>query len=138
MGKTFRAYSLTIFAICVLGLLGSAAYGQDKDGDHHRGIVQDWSAHHLAYARYGSLKALLAAQEDPRAIDAWQAAFRRDWNRWKHGTSTQITEHRDWSINLGSGGTAASMYPSKYNFSPTATPDCTNDFIVYPINVAGT
>jgi len=142
LGKTFRAYSLTIFAICVLSLLGSVAYGQDRDNDkgrdHHRGIVQDWSGHHMAYARYGSLKALLAAQQDPRAITAWEDAFRKDWNRWKHGTSTQVTEHRDWSINLGSGGTAASMYPAKYNFSPTATPDCTNDYVVFPINVAGT
>ncbi|MGD0906501.1 MAG: hypothetical protein ABSA96_02895 [Candidatus Acidiferrales bacterium] len=139
MGKTFRAYSLTIFAICVLGLLGSAAYGQDKDGDYHRGIVQDWSGHHVAYARFGPLKSLLAAQEDPRAIDAWQAAFRKDWNRWKHqGPRTETTEHRDWSIGLGTGSTAASMYPAKYNFSPTATPDCTNDYVVFPVNVAGT
>jgi hypothetical protein len=137
LGKTIRA--LTLFAICALTLLGSAAYGQEKDGDHHRGIVQDWSGHHVAYARFGPLKSLLAAQEDPRAIDAWQAAFRKDWNRWKHqGPRTVTTEHRDWSIGLGTGTTAASMYPAKYNFSPTATPDCTNDYVVFPVNVAGT
>lgn len=137
MGKTFRAYSLTLFAICVLSLLGSVAYGQDKDGDHHRGIVQDWSGHHLAYARFGSLKALVAAQEDPRAIDAWQAAFRKDWNRWKHGTNTKTTEHRDWSISLGTGSMGASMYPAKFNFSPTATPSCANDFVVYTVDTPG-
>jgi hypothetical protein len=73
----------------MLGIFGSAAYGQEKSRERHRGLVQDWSGHHVTYARVGSLKALLAAQEDPRAVDAWQAAFRKDWNRW-----TEHENHR--------------------------------------------
>jgi hypothetical protein len=132
--------------MCVLSLFGSVAYGQDKDGDHHRGIVQDWSGRHLAYARFGSYKSLIAAQEDPRAIDAWQDAFRKDWRRWKRHERKEHhpwdappeTEHRDWSISLGGGSTAASMYPAKFSFDPAATASCANDFIVYPVNVVGT
>jgi hypothetical protein len=29
------------------------------------------------------------------------------------------------------------MYPAKFGFDPTATPDCTNDFVVFPVNIAG-
>ena len=30
------------------------------------------------------------------------------------------------------------MYPAKFTFNVNATPDCTNDFVVYGLNVAGT
>ena len=29
------------------------------------------------------------------------------------------------------------MYPAKFTFDITAAPDCTNDYIVYPVNTAG-
>jgi hypothetical protein len=50
---------------------------------------------------------------------------------------------RDWSNVLG-GGTSSlggsgipGVFPAKYNFNITATPSCTNDFVVYPTNAAG-
>ena len=50
---------------------------------------------------------------------------------------------RDWSNVLG-GGTSSlggsgvpGVFPAKYNFDITATPNCTNDFVVYPTNAAG-
>ncbi len=44
---------------------------------------------------------------------------------------------RDWNINLGTTGTANSMYPAKYTFNPAATPSCTADFIVFPVAANG-
>ncbi len=38
---------------------------------------------------------------------------------------------------LGAGGTSAAMYPAKFSFDVNAAADCTNDFIVYPINAVG-
>jgi hypothetical protein len=29
------------------------------------------------------------------------------------------------------------MYPAKFGFDPNATPDCTNDFVVFSVNIAG-
>ena len=43
----------------------------------------------------------------------------------------------DWSIYLGSAGTAASMYPAKFTFDVTVAPSCANDFVVFPVNAAG-
>jgi hypothetical protein len=41
---------------------------------------------------------------------------------------------RDWSIYLGTGGTAETMFPAKFSFDVNATPSCTSDFIVFPVN----
>lgn len=46
------------------------------------------------------------------------------------------TIHGDWAVTLAGGagtGPAPGMYPAKFSFSTTATPDCTNDFVVFPI-----
>jgi hypothetical protein len=42
--------------------------------------------------------------------------------------------NKDWSVSLGAGGVAAGMYPAKYVYDVNAAPDCTNDFVVFPIN----
>ena len=58
-------------------------------------------------------------------------------------SSPQNDVNRDWSISLGTGGVAPSMYPAKFTFNIGAAPTCTAvspavpDFAVYPVNVAG-
>jgi hypothetical protein len=44
---------------------------------------------------------------------------------------------RDWSIYLGTAGTAPAMYPAKFSFDVTQKPSCANDYIVYPIAATG-
>ena len=43
----------------------------------------------------------------------------------------------DWSVNLGSGFVAPSTFPAKFNFDTNGTPSCTNDYVVFALNVAG-
>jgi hypothetical protein len=133
--------------------LGLTAYGQDRDrrervGDgradqrieHPNGIVQDWSHRHVLYPRVGPIRNLIAVQNDPRALHSWQEAWRREWRRGRYtrrGRGQQVTLHPDWSISLGIGTTAPAMFPAKYTFDSSATPDCTGDFVAYAVNVAG-
>jgi hypothetical protein len=150
--KEFSPFRFAACALCLLSLFASRANAQDKDQkqDHPNGIVQDWSRHHLAYPRFGPIQSIIAVQHDPRAILSWQEAEREDWHRAKdrdedrdgdgdhrhsHGTPSGV--HRDWSIPLGLETTAPAMYPAKYTFYLTAAPSCSTDFIVYPVNVAG-
>lgn len=45
---------------------------------------------------------------------------------------------RDWSISMGPAGRGSpGVFPAKYNFDITATPSCTDDFVVYPTSAAG-
>ena len=158
MRKEFSPFRFAVCALCLLSLFALRASAQDGDHEqdkdhqqaHPNGIVQDWSRHHAVYPRVGPIQSLIAVQHDPRAILSWQEAEREDWHRAKdrdgdrdgdgdhrhsHGTPSGV--HRDWSIPLGLGTTAPAMYPAKYNFYVSATPSCSTDFIVYPVNVAG-
>lgn len=143
MRNRFSKYVFTVIAISALSLIGSAAYGQDRNSDHgsdhHQGLVQDWSGHHVNYSRMGPRDSIIAAQRDVRALDSWAASIRKDPTRWHFGqrVSSGTTQHRDWSISLGGGSINATMYPAKYTFDPNATPNCSTDFIVYPVNIAG-
>ena len=45
--------------------------------------------------------------------------------------------HRDWAFSLGTGTVAENMSPAKFTWNINATPNCTSDFAVYGLNVAG-
>ncbi len=110
------------------------------------GLVQDWSTHHAVFPRNGPLSAMLAAQHDPRAFYSWRVAALdavRTTSASAAQTETAVDErhranlrmsNRDWSISLGSAGTAGAMYPAKFTFDINATPSCANDFVVFPAN----
>jgi hypothetical protein len=146
-------------ALAALGVLAYSALpgrAQDRDRFEDRskaqrnGIVQDWSRRHVAYPRVGPIKSLIAVEHDPRAVLSWQAAAREDWHRARRNwhfrdrvsdngqnAAAPNAIHRDWSIGLGNGSTAPAMFPAKFGFDPNATPDCANDFVVFPVNIAG-
>ena len=168
MRKEFSPFRFAVCALCLLSLFALRASAQDRDHEqdkdhqqaHPNGIVQDWSRHHAVYPRVGPVQSLIAVQHDPRAILSWQEAEREDWHRARdrregdgdgdgdgdhrhsHGAPSGV--QRDWSISLGSGTTAAAMYPAKYTFDINATPNCVAgigvsipDYVVYPVNVTG-
>jgi hypothetical protein len=150
VGKTFSASPVPLCFLCVFGLFGCSSNGQSlitnlpgeqpaaQPTEHANGIVQDWSMHHLVYPQIGEINSLIALQNDPRAILSWQEAERQRFNRARaprHFFGQQV--HQDWSISLGTGGMAANMYPAKFTFNVNAAANCATDFIVYPVNVAG-
>src|SRR5438552_3752448 len=120
---------------------------------------QDWSTRHVLYPRYGTLAALEAARQDPRAQLHWRevdqqtqasrfAAAQRQLHslllfrfprtgpgRFPSRGSTDL--HGDWNISLGGGSTAAGQFPAKFSFDTTVAADCTNDFVTFPVNVNG-
>lgn len=140
-----RIYPAFGTAVCFLGILfifGLRAYGQDIEQRkaHPNGIVEDWSRRYAVYPRVGPIHSLIALRNDPRAVLSWQEAARKDWHRWRiphRDRPPQSSFHTDWSISLGMGSTAPAMYPAKFSFDVTATPDCANDFVVFPVDVSG-
>jgi hypothetical protein len=46
--------------------------------------------------------------------------------------------HRDWAVTLGTGTVAENMYPAKFTFNPIGSPNCSTDYAVFGLNVAGT
>ena len=54
-------------------------------------------------------------------------------------TSASFSDpHRDWSVALGTGRINFDQYPAKWQADPTAVPNCTTDFVIMALNVAGT
>src|ERR1700760_1955133 len=109
--------------------------------------VRDWSNRHAIYSRTGTAQALELARRDPRALASWAefdrgeaqrrlnsfaARFRIGTRRFPQRASSPI--QRDWAINLGTGGTAETMFPAKFSFDINAIPSCTNDFVVFPVH----
>jgi len=90
------------------------------------------------YPLNGTAARMAVAQRDPRANFNWfehapkPIRFQPRRPAWARPAFS-----RDWSINLGTGGTAANAYPSKFTFDITAAPSCTNDYVIYPVNVMG-
>lgn len=99
------------------------------------------------------MAAIRAASQDPRAWIAWRAgqsegrrlADADDRRPFDPARFRPVHEprrsslSRDWSIYLGTNGTApADVFPAKFTFDITATPNCANDYIIYPINAPGT
>lgn len=104
--------------------------------------IFDWSMRHAIYPRTGPMDKMMAAQQDPRAFMIWRHQLGRRF--WRHGrsgpgggTTSSTGTHPDWSIYLGSNGTAPAMFPAKFNFDVNAAPSCPNDFLVYPVNASG-
>lgn len=112
---------------------------------------QDWSTRHTIYSQTGTSAALEAAHSDPRAIFRWREVAQREFQQpqfrnfavfgrrppRRFPTRFADAVQRDWSIYLGAAGTASAMYPAKFSFDVTLPPDCVKDFVVFPVNAAG-
>jgi len=63
-------------------------------------------------------------QEPPRVFKVAGKQLHADW---EEGEDTPGSDY----------GVAPDQYPAKYTFAPIGTPDCTNDFVVFPIDGPG-
>ncbi len=107
------------------------------------GLVNDWSDRHLVFSNPGTERdaiwngthdSWLKVVNDPRYI---MQQIKR--NTPSHGQSFGAPGvHRDWAVSLGAGQVAQNMYPAKFTWDINATPNCTNDFVVYGLNHTGT
>jgi hypothetical protein len=119
---------------------------------------QDWTTRHVLYPQFGTSRTLDTARNDPRALFRWREVEQRQQAprfippnqmrdylffrfRGRHTipfpTRGAADIHADWNISLGGGSTGEAQFPAKFSFNTTAPTDCTNDFVVFPVNVAG-
>jgi hypothetical protein len=155
-----RHYSIIVLLLCGFSV---AAQSQNQA---HVGRVSDWTFHHLVVSGGATPANLEAAKAEPRILfrlterdpslihdGVLRAPAPRDPGsriplspRPRRiiidGTNVNKMKHRnlklDWSLSLGTGSVAPSMFPAKYNFDINGTPSCANDFAAYGLNVAAT
>ena len=152
--------NFSLVSCLIVGVLSSAAPAQLNPG--HVGRVTDWSSHHLVVSGGPSAANLKAAETEPRIL--FQLAD-RNLVRVKNGglrfspavpdsvieqirsqddadgsltpTIKRSLMHRDWSVSMGTGNVSLSKFPAKYSFNINNAPNCTADFAVFALNVAG-
>jgi hypothetical protein len=130
-----------LFAACLVFLPGLPLSGRWAEADLRPvGEFLDWSTRYVVHPQVGPMAAMLAIRQDPRALFSWRTRLTRtspDMDLHFKGKKLHFVIHRDWSINLGTAGTAIGMYPAKYTFDITKPPSCANDYATYPVNATG-
>jgi hypothetical protein len=152
-----RALDFVAAALVVFGLVQIAR--AQRSGDRIS-VVSDWSDHHVVFSHPDSLERSLRLQAEPRY---WFQTLRRDprsfgrVNEFEEKESeldefdgdrkkSRIEFHRDWGQSLGANGSTGvplsgvnwyPVWPAKYAFDITAAPNCSNDYVILPTNLAG-
>jgi len=115
-----------------------------------RGEMNEPRAVSNSRATFDDREAIEARRFENSANDGPGADWARDPFRFRggpwHGPERAVSFERDWGTSLGAGGSTGvpvngttwfPVYPAKFSFDTTATPDCTKDFVVFPTNLAG-
>ena len=129
-------------------LLASPRVGQSENV----GMPTDWSHRHLIFSKPANAEELTRASQDPRYWQQWSRLnISRELSQQAKGAleSSPLTQSgkagskmgRDWSQNLGSGGTVgAGNFPAKYSFQITSA-NCGNttssDYVVFSTGLSG-
>jgi hypothetical protein len=109
-------------------------------------LATDWSHSHLIFSRPGSPERLARVSKDPRY---WQQIQRREQALMMPASTVGDAAapapikwrgkklRRDWSQDLGGGGSVgAGNYPARFAASRT-TASCTADFVVFSTGLLG-
>jgi len=120
----------------------------------HIGVPQDWSERHVIFTRDGLARHPELIGREPRvthqAMQRWQGPNRDALtpDALNHDALKQVDleqapkkrkvgPKRDWNITPFGANLDTNMFPSKFSFDPAAAPDCTNDYVVFGLPVAG-
>jgi len=152
--NTFRTTISRVlgYVVIVIGT-GTAVPTSAQNG---QGFPDDWTHHHVVFSNPGTFEEALKngaydrwasivtdpryrIQQMKRAATAAPAVGESD------GASGGDAAHgkplvTDWTVTLSAtlnSGVALEMYPAKYTFAPVGSPDCVNDYVVFPITAAG-
>jgi hypothetical protein len=125
----------------------------------HVGVVDDWTHHHVIFANPGTLQDAMMQGRRPeweRVVNdpRYRMQLIKRHSPWagqagipnisfpREGDPVfpivrKSALHGDWAVTLGSSNDSVAIgkYPAKYTFAPIGTPDCTNDYVVFPIKV---
>ena len=120
------------------------------------GLADDWTHRHVVFTHSDSPEVVEAMRHDPRF---WLQQLKRGGAQspeapellrsaplapsgigpvmpWPRGPRPQ-RNRVDWNVSLGASGArvADGMYPAKFTFAPIGAPDCTNDFVVFALDL---
>jgi hypothetical protein len=131
--------------LLLLVTLGWVLTGQAAKPAHHRvSLVTDWSHRHLIFSQPRTAEQAARLQQDPRFEQQLARRSQRlilsngkaaESSFGSNATPQSAPKHlkmrRDWSADLGTGGSVgAGFFPAKFSFDIEHA-NCTNDFVVF-------
>ncbi|HTR26622.1 MAG TPA: hypothetical protein VMI10_21810 [Terriglobales bacterium] len=131
-------------AVLCMGLFcfAPSLRGQNGGAGGHVGVPQGWSDRSLVFSLNGLSQYPNLMDQEPRIrhqvmqrFQELNPEFFRDFT--SNGITADNPSPRDWNVNFVRGRVPDSMYPAKFSFNPGAPPDCTNDYVVFGLNVVG-
>lgn len=149
--------SKAFHVLLLAALIALPLAAQNNGAAQPVGIPTDWSHKHLIFTQGGSAQSQVDAQRDPRARLQW---LRRNVPWFQQQLPPAVSNgdnsanapdrtrkpprsrlKRDWNFSLKTSsidtGLVSYSYPAKYSFNPIGTANCTNDFLIYGLGVAG-
>ena len=123
--------------------LAPGSWAQEAAGPRHIGVPQGWSDRSIVFSLDGLAKYPNLIDQEPRIRHQVMQRFRAlnpEFFRGADGIGVSAInpgQHRDWNVSFVRGRVGANMYPAKYSFDPGAPPDCTHDYVVFGLNIAG-
>jgi hypothetical protein len=128
----------------VAGLAGSLFAQAFARSDGSIPVPRDWSSKHVVFTGDHMRENAGKTWNEPRAYAQWllhgNAPAGSGLVRWRRmqvpRRQTKQTIKKDWAVSLGAGGVAQGMSPAKFSFNVNATPSCTSDFVVFPVNAS--
>ena len=141
LDRSVAAAFVCVFFSCVLAAQVAAP---------QQHLVRDWSSRHIVFTGLTPGNLDTAVRVDPRAWHSWVLHARYSFERPRQGEGELPVDrghrHRrrhkkellaDWEIPIG-GGVGPWAFPAKFGFNVNATPDCANDYVVFPTSNPGT
>ncbi len=123
--------------------LAPSSWAQEGARPKHIGVPQGWSDRSIVFSLDGLAKYPNLIDQEPRIRHQVMQRFRA-LNPEFFGSAEGMgvpainpARGRDWNVSFVRGRVGANMYPAKYSFNPGAPPDCTNDYVVFGLNIAG-
>jgi hypothetical protein len=130
--STVATFAL-VASLCVLPSEGARAQGAGF------AMPLDWSSRRILHSRALDKELVRAARSERRVLYNWFRDSRASlaFSEHQHPRRAERKAHQrvDWNFPLGAGTVAPTMSPAKFSFN-IATADCTNDYVVYALNVA--
>ena len=116
---------------------------QEATTDTHTGVPQDWSQRQIVFSRDALAQHPDLIYREPRvlhqALQRWQVP---NWGSF-HGVeplpvpAKKLGIQRDWNVGGLGGSLRKNAFPAKFSYDAAAPPDCTNDYAVFGLGVAG-
>jgi hypothetical protein len=127
---------------CVVFLAFAPSLCAQKVPLRHVGFVQDWSQHQIVFSRDALARNPDLILREPRVMQQliertqapdWGAFHSADSIAPRHGNS----DGRDWEVQDLGQRLRANTFPAKFSFDPSAPPSCTNDYVVFGLDIVG-